>query len=413
MQYTRPLLSVTKQHKRLDIELSDLAQAFATVSDPRRAQGRIYWLSSLLCLAVGAILCNCLSVLAIAEWAQLLSPSVRQALGLPKDRSPKQSTLHRLFRRLDPHQLSMALTDYFEQEQEQTQRGHIRKRGEQAVAVDGKARRGQFQFEPSGPGGGCTIHDIEAFCHDIGVVLAQLALDNQGGEAELTGAPQLLDCIDWQGRILTGDALYCQVGLCEAVLADGGDYLLVVKGNQPELLADLELLFEAPEMQSAEQAKLAQFDYRAANTIDKGHGRIEERRAIASRELASYSRWPGLAQVVQIKRTWESKGVTRCATRYLVTSLPPEEASVKRLMEIRRGHWRIESLHYVKDVTLWEDRSLIHVGQGGAVMSALRSTAVSLLHRAGQYRIASALRANSQRPEQALILMGLLNSSDA
>src|SRR5207245_1631684 len=99
------------------------------------------------------------------------------------------------------------------------------------------------------------------FCHDIGVVLAQLALDNQGGEAELSGAPKLLDCISWQGRILTGDALYCQVSLCEAVLADGGDYLVVVKGNQPELLGELELLFESPEMQSAEQAKLAQFDY--------------------------------------------------------------------------------------------------------------------------------------------------------
>jgi predicted transposase YbfD/YdcC len=181
----------------------------------------------------------------------------------------------------------MALTDYFEQES----RRLVRKRGEQAVAqavaVDGKARKGQLQFEPDNA---CTIHDIEAFCHDIGVVLAQLALDNQGGEAELSGAPQLLNCISWQGRILTGDALYCQVGLCEAVLADGGDYLLVVKGNQGELLGDLEVLFEAPQMQSASQAKLAQFDYRAGSTINKGHGRIEERRGIASGELASYSR---------------------------------------------------------------------------------------------------------------------------
>ncbi len=79
----------------------------------------------------------------------------------------------------------------------------------------------------------------------------------------------------------------------------------------------------------------------------------------------------------------------------------------------RRGRGIENSLHYVKDVTLGEDRSLIHVGQGGAVMSALRSAAVSLLHRAGHKQIAAALRANSQRPEQALILLGLLNSSDA
>ncbi|HEY7416435.1 MAG TPA: ISAs1 family transposase [Ktedonobacteraceae bacterium] len=403
------------QQKQFNIEFSDLFQAFASVSDPRRAQGRVYWLPSLLCLAVGAILCNCLSVLAIAEWAAGLSPQLRQALGLPTDRSPDQSTLHRLFRRLDPPQLSRALADYFEQEQASHKHlNRTRRRAEQAVAVDGKARKGQLHFETDNA---CTIHDIEAFCHEMGVVLAQLALDNQGGEAELTGAPKLVSTINWQGRILTGDALYCQVELCQTVLADGGDYLVVVRGNQPQLLEELEVLFGSPEMQSEGQARIAHFDYRRASTIDKGHGRIEERVAIASTDLIGYSRWPGLAQVVQLTRTWEHKGVTKSATRYLVTSLPPEEASVQRLMQIRRGHlgdWQIEnSLHYVKDVTMGEDGSLIHVGAGGAVMSLLRSMAVSLLHRGGLHRIASALRANSQRPHQALQLMGLLNSSDA
>lgn len=241
MQYTKGVLGTTKpkskQNEQFDVELHDLAQAFSTIPDPRRAQGRVYWLPSLLCLAVGAILCNCLSVLAIAEWASLLSPTMREALGLPKDRSPDQSTLHRLFRRLDPHQLSTALTDYFEGASSASSKPkpkpkHLRKRGEQAVAVDGKARKGQLQFEPTGVGGACTIHDIEAFCHDMGVVLAQLTLDNQGGEAELSGAPHLVDRISWQGRILTGDALYCQRELCEAVLADGGDYLVVVSGGQ-------------------------------------------------------------------------------------------------------------------------------------------------------------------------------------
>ena len=280
------------------------------------------------------------------------------------------------------------------------------------MAVDGKCRRGQLQFEQAGGAG--SIHDIEAFCHDVGVVLAQLALDNRGGAAELTGAPHLLEQISWQGRVLTGDALYCHDTVCAPVIAAGGDYVIVVKGNQPDLLEELAVLFGAPEMQSAAAAQRGACDYRSVGTYEKGHGRIEERVAIASSDLAGYSRWPGLAQVVQIRRTWDAKGVRKQTTRYLVSSLPAEEASVTRLLALRRGHWGIEnSLHYVKDVTLGEDRSLIHVGQGGAVMSALRSAAVSLLHRAGHKQIAAALRANSQRPEQALILLGLLNSSDA
>lgn len=406
MQYTRPPLPAQPAAAPLPLDLGDLAQAFALIPDPRRAQGRVYPLPLLLCLVVAGLLCNCLSVLAIAEWAARQEAPSRAALGLPPDRSPHQSTLHRLLRRLDPQHLNQALTAYFEQAPPTR-----RPRGAQAIAVDGKTHRGQLQFElPSA----CSIHDLEAFAHDLGVVLAQLALDNQGGEAELAAAPQLLQGLSWQGRVLTGDALYCQTNICEHVLAEEGDYVLVVKGNQPDLRADVELLFAAPEMQSAAAAQIGEFDYRAVRTLDKGHGRVEERRAVASSELAGYSRWPGLAQVVRVTRTWQQKGGTCQATHYLVTSLPPEEASVAQLLAFSRGHWRIEnSLHYVKDVTLGEDKSLIHVGAGGAVMAALRSAAVRLLHRAGIQRIAATLRANSQDPQQALRLLGLLNSSDA
>ncbi len=74
---------------------------------------------------------------------------------------------------------------------------------------------------------------------------------------------------------MTGDALYCQKGVCETVLAGGGDYLVVVKGNQGELYREVVWLFEAPEMQNAASAKKGQYDYRVAITTEKGHGRIE------------------------------------------------------------------------------------------------------------------------------------------
>ena len=406
MQYTKSAPPLRPGAAPLVLPLTDLAQAFATIPDPRRPQGRVYWLPSLLCLAVAALLCDCRSVLAMAQWAARLDPARRAALGLPADRSPHQSTLHRLFRQLDPAHLSQALTAYFD-----PAGAPPRRRATQAIAVDGKAHRGQLQFAPTRTG---TIHEISAFCHDTGVVLAQLAVDSQAREAELSAAPTLLSRLNWQGRILTGDALYCQPPLCAQVLAAGGDYVLTVKGNQPALLADVQLLFADPAMQSAAAARLGGYDYRTTTTLDKGHGRIEERWAVASGELAGYSAWPGLAQVVQIRRTWQQQDRTTQATHYVVTSLPTTEASVGQLLSLHRGHWRIEnSLHYVKDVTLGEDRSLIHAGQGGAVLAACRSTAISLLHRAGQTQIAAALRANSQCPEQALILMGLLNSSDA
>lgn len=97
-----------------------------------------------------------------------------------------------------------------------------------------------------------------------------------------------------------------------------------------------------------------------------------------------------------------------------MTSLPRAVADVERLLELRRGHWRIENgLHYVKDVTLGEDGSLTHKGQGPAVMSLLRDAAVNLLHTAGYTQIAARLRYNSRHPEAALALLGLTLQENA
>ena len=94
------------------------------------------------------------------------------------------------------------------------------------------------------------------------------------------------------------------------------------------------------------------------------------------------------------------------AVRYGITSLPPSVATPARLLELRRGHWAIENrLHRCKDVTLGEDASLIHVGQGPTVMALLRDAAVNLLSRTGVRRVAARLRTHSQQPDRALALV--------
>ena len=86
--------------------------------------------------------------------------------------------------------------------------------------------------------------------------------------------------------------------------------------------------------------------------------------------------------------------------------MPPNLAPAARLLELKRGHWVIENgLHYVKDVTMGEDRSLIHLGAGPRVMSILRDTAVNLLRLAGCTRIANRLRYHSSHPQAAVALV--------
>jgi predicted transposase YbfD/YdcC len=257
------------------------------------------------------------------------------------------------------------------------------------------------------------VHALTAFCHDYGVVLAHEPHPHAGPrpaaapgakhEAELSVAPALLARLDWRGRVLTGDALFCQRALCAQVLAGDGDYLLLVKDNQPQLRADIRLLFDPP----AGSRPLPLLDRREARTVERGHGRQDDtRHLVASTDLTGYLAWPGLAQVFRLERTWRERGRTKREVHYGITSLPPHLGPPGRLLALKRGHWTIENhLHWTKDVTLGEDASLIHRGQGPTVMALLRDAAVSLLRRAGVRQVAARLRDHSQHPGPALALV--------
>ena len=430
---------------KIVVSLSSLLAAFATVPDPRRCQGTRFALPSILALAVAAILSNHLSVLAIAEWGANQCHDLLASLGFATGVTPHQSTLQRLFRKLDPDALSQALTSYLTKATPDSSGAtepetKPRPRGSQAVAIDGKAQRGRLAFDSSG----CPVHALSAYLHECGVVLAQEPIDphpqsHSGSqtptstqaatataesaptnaddqmpldkaEAELSVLPKLIERIDWRGRVLTGDALLCQRPICQEVVERGGDYLLIVKGNQPTLHEDIRLLFDPPPNLASSLT-----DRREAKSVDHGHGRhADTRHLIASTDLAGYSDWPYLAQVFRHERTWQEKGKTRCQVRSGITSLPPEIADAERLLELKRGHWQIENCdHRVKDVTMGEDASLVHLGNGPSVMAALRDLALSLLHRAGFRAIATRLRYHSTHPEEAVALLTESSSQNA
>lgn len=381
---------------RLAVPCGSLLAAFATIPDPRGRQGRRFRLAAILALAVAAILSNHLPVLAIAEWGRCQLPDLLEALGFRDGVTPHQSTLQRVLAKVDPASLSVALERYF-----RPSNTAKRERGSEGVAIDGKAQRGRLAFDPQdGP-----VHALTALLHGQGIVLAQESIETGGktdkAEAELTVAPKLIKRVDWQGRVMTGDALFCQRNLCQDVTDAAGDYLLIVKENQPALLNDIRLLFDPP------FACPPLNDRREAQTVDNGHGRHRDtRHLIVSTDLVGYSEWPGLAQVFRVERTWQERGKTKHEVQYGITSLPPDIADASRLLALKRGHWQIENgLHYAKDVTLGEDRSLIHSGNGPSVMAMLRDATISLLRQAGWRTIASRVRYHSCHPAEAVTLL--------
>lgn len=369
---------------------ASLLAAFGSVPDPRRAASVTYPLPAMLALTVAALLCAQTSVLAIAEWAARQPSDLLEQLGFPTGQTPCQSTVHRLLGKLDAHALAAALRTAFA-------RPAPHDRGAEGIAIDGKAQRGRLQFE----GDRCPVHLLSAFCQDANLILAAEPIGHGGDkvEAELTVAPTVISQLDWQGRVLTGDALFCQRSLCQQVLDAGGDYLLTVKRNQPSLHRALVQVFD-PEARPL-------LHRQECRTFNKGHGRTAEvRHLIATADPLALPDWPGVAQIFRIERTWREKGREHRQVRYGITSLPREIGTPQRLLHLRRRHWLIENRgHRAKDVNLGEDACLIHVQHGPTVLALLRDASLNLLRLAGHHRIAATLRAYAQQPDAAITLV--------
>lgn len=217
-------------------------------------------------------------------------------------------------------------------------------------------------------------------------------------DAELLVAPALLDALPLAGRVVTGDALYCQRALCQRIRERRGHYLIIVKENQPTLFTDIALLFADPPPQE-------QF----ADAHQQGrHGdRQEVRQVWASRAVHEYLDWPGVAQVCKVERVVTPRGKVSGETRFAITSLGAE-AGALALLRFIRGHWCIENrLHYVRDVTLGEDASQVRTGAAPQVMAALRNVVLALLRNAGHVNIAAALRQNAWQAGAGLPRLGL------
>ena len=367
-----------------------LIEVFAEIPDFRRCRGKRHPLPAMLSLACCAMLCGYRSYSAIAEWGHNYGTSIAQALGFTHN-TPCAATLHTVFRHVDRDTLEAKLGAWAEQVVVSLPTAPSA--GEAAIALDGKTLRGSRK--QGAPG----VHLLSALSHRLGLTLAQQAVDNKTNE--LTQAETILRQLVLKDRVVTMDALLTQRYIAQTIVDEGGDYVMTVKENQPQLRADIELIFTLPPVGDRQET---------ARTVDIGHGRIEQRNLTTSEALVGYSDWPGLAQVFELGRHVidQKTGKERVEVVYGVTSLSPQRATPARLLELVRGQWQIENKsHWVRDVTFDEDHSQVRCGNIPQVMAALRNTAIGLLRWAGHTNIAAACRQLAAQPVQALALIGI------
>lgn len=374
-------------------DVNELVEHLQHITDQRSRRGIRYSLSFLMSVIVLAKLCGQNKPTAIAEWAKLRCKELVNAFKCERETVPSLNTIRRtLAGTVTARELQIAFNRFLHQEYG----------GQQSILVtlDGKTLRGTI---PKGKTTG--VHLLAAYLPEEGIVLMQVAVDAK--ENEVSAAPRVLMSLDLRGRVVCGDAMFTQRDLSVQVLYQGGDYIWFVKDNQPRLKEDVEQFFVPP--RKAPGWHVPELVQDEAQTTEKGHGRIEQRTLTAVVDETKFVDWPGLQQVFKLERkvTQSTTGIISTEEVYGITSLSPERATARQLLDWTRSYWGIENgLHYRRDVTLNEDATRMSDVCQAEVMAVLNNFVVGLASKLGFHNLASAQRTFDAKLTLALPAFG-------
>jgi len=348
----------------------------------------------LLALPMVAMLACHLDITAIVEWVADAPASVLLALGAPADRTgqPRRPDVKTITDALAAHgedydRALCAFTAALARDQHRDTRGPLRR----CLHVDGKAQKG------AATAGGRTPMLLSARSDD-GTIAAQQTIPVDKTN-EITVFGPLIDQIsdtDVTSTVITADQLHTQREHAEYLHGRDAFYVFTVGGNQPRLFAAIDAL---PWRQIAVEHA----------AIDRAHGRIEVRtiRALPATAVIA-ALFPHAAQVFLLERyIYDTDGKPLGAVAVLgITNLTTGQADGTALLAYVRGHWSIESLHWLRDVVLGEDDS--RMSTAARAMAALRNLIIGICRLAGITRISRRLRHNSRDPyRRPLVLLGL------
>jgi predicted transposase YbfD/YdcC len=428
----------------------------ARLGDPRKARGKRHLIASLVSVLFAAVAAGCKGSLEAAQAAAGWDQEVLALYGCWRNpgtgllTAPSPSMLDRLPGLLDPDELEAVLTGVLaeialdpaipaayaarrqEQRAGQAERARKRKRkppaaaglreergdgwfrphpahpwldpaacgdpghvpARPAVAVDGKERKG------AKAGGRKKVHLLAAVTHTPGIVIAQDKVAKAGKANEITHFRPLLAPLPLEDVVITSDAM--QSNRENALFlrkAKKAHYLWPVLGNQPTLSETLNALDWAGTPV-------------AAATTEITRGRTETR-TVRVLPAPAGSGFEEAAQAVLIERytTFKKKGQwkTRAEAVLYITSLSPDDTTPEDLLAHVRGHWRVEHVHWLRDVIWNEDKSLIRSANGPQVWSALANLVISLFRIQGVTDYTAETRRNARDPHRAPQILALIS----
>lgn len=351
--------------------VTSIQQHFGGIRDPRIDRCKRHQLLDLLVIAICAVICGADDWVEVEAFGNAKLAWFTTFLALPHG-IPSHDTFGRVFARLDPAQFQACFLRWIQALAELLPA--------EVVAVDGKELRRSVD-RAAGKSAICLVSAWASAQH---LVLGQVKVDEKSNE--ITAIPALLDALSLEGAVVTIDAAGCQTAIAQNVIEKGADYVLALKDNQPNLAADVALLFDDVHRGAlgAPQAKQAQ-------RIEKGHGRIETRTCttiadpVVLAPLRRSEEWAGLQSLIELRAERQAGTDRTTKVRYYLSSL---DGDADQALRVTRTHWSIEnSMNWVLDVAFREDDSRVRIDFGPENLGILRRIALNLLKQESTLKV--------------------------
>lgn len=344
----------------MDAAIIPLKEHFSSLDDPR-AQHRIeHLLLDIVLVTICAVICGADNWVEIENYGIAKQEWLETFLELPNG-IPAHDTFERMFARLRPEQVQQCFLNWVQAVFNITDG--------QLISLDGKTLRGSY--DRGGKQG--MIHMVSAWASENRIVLGQRKVNEKSNE--ITAIPELLKVLNLNGAVVTIDAMGCQTEIAAQIVAQQGDYVLALKGNQGDLHQDVQQLFDHAHNQNFRGIEHAFYE-----TQEQGHGREELRRywMMGNTEyLIGAENWANLTTIGCVESQRKVGDTITSEKRYYLLSLPLDAT---RFAHAVRGHWGIENqLHWVLDVGFREDQSRVTQGYGAENLAVIRHLAVNLL----------------------------------
>lgn len=339
----------------LPAELHSFFDTFDRLEDPRIERTKLHSLPDILFATVCGVIAGCDGWSDIESFCQERLEYLRQyrpfTNGIPSD-----DTFRRVFRAIDPEAFSHLFSQWMRQ--------WYTPENEAIIAIDGKTHRGSKQPTQK------PLHLVSAFASEVRLVLGQNKVSEKSNE--IKAIPALLECLDVSGTTVTIDAMGCQHAIAQQIEEAQADFVLGLKGNQKTLHDDVVTWFES----TPKDAKIDLYE-----EVEKGHGRIEERRIRISDQVnwlhERHPDWRPIVSIIEVQSRRHLGDTISDECRYYMSSLP---ADARRAAHAIRSHWGIENaLHWTLDMSFGEDQCRIRKGHAVQNMAVIRHAVLNAI----------------------------------